>query len=94
MAGQLTAYVDVDDVLDQLSDDDLLEELKDRNLALGKSALDTDDLELIEHLAREGRAYDLLTVVQGCFGLNRSPCKPTPYASLERDPVSGRPVIQ
>lgn len=86
--------VDVDEVLEELSVEDLLEVLKSRNVAI--PAFDCSDTVRrdIEEAARAGRAFDLLLLVQSTLPMTKSPCPSTPYETLQRDPASGRPVIQ
>lgn len=95
----VTVDVDVDQVLEELSDDELLEAIKDRGLFLTDSApkglFTARDLTDMKDAAEAGRAYDLLAIVQAAF----CPSRPfdtiaATYAALPRDPASGRPVIQ
>lgn len=86
--------VDVDEVLDELSDADILEELKSRNVEVPLFGRSERLNAEIEEAARAGRAFDLLILVQATLPAIKSPCPATPYESLKRDPVSGRPVIQ
>lgn len=86
--------VDVDEVLDELSDADLLHELKARKIDAPLFGAQERLMRDIEDAARAGRAFDLLLLVQSALPPVKSPCKATPYESLQRDPVTGRPVIQ
>lgn len=86
--------VDADEVLDELSDDDLLNELKSRKIDVPLFGDREHLMRDIEDAARAGRAFDLLLLVQSAILPSTSPCKATPYESLPRDPITGRPVIQ
>lgn len=89
MGGYVQVDVSIDDVLDELSDDEIRREAESRKIGVGIKLT-----QEIEDAARSGRAWDLLAVVQDALGMNKSPCRSTPYDKLERDPVTGRPVIQ
>lgn len=92
----ICTYVEIegDDVLDELSDNDLLEELKNRNLGTETAGFPADVAEEMAIAARAGDAWRVLDLVLATLPPLKSPCKATPYEALERDPVSGRPVIQ
>lgn len=87
--------VDVGDVLDEMTDEDLREELESRGASLPFAhGVGDSFMRDVEEAARTGRAFDLLAIVQAALPPLRSPCNATPYESLQRDPDSGRPVIQ
>lgn len=95
----VTVEVDADEILDELSDSELLEVIKDRGLFLTDNApkglFTARDMTDMKDAAEAGRAYDLLAIVQAAF----CPSRPldtiaATYAALPRDPASGRPVIQ
>ena len=88
-----TVDVDLDDVLDEISTDDLRAELKRRNLE-APQVFEGRFEEEIRAAADAGRAWDLLRLVQEAFSAETAYSRGERYAKLERDPVSGRPVIQ
>lgn len=100
MAGTVTAYIDVDDVLAELTDRDLIDEVADRGLSMlgiaPKGTFTERDLSEMKDAAEAGRAWDLMAIFQSALGLSSrsQEAVAAAYAALPRDPESGRPVIQ
>ena len=87
--GQISVCIDADEVLDELSDEDLLAELKSRGLnPLGLIGLGERDLIEVRRavLLDDGRrVVDLLKPL-----FSKGPVGPWP---TQRDPSTGRPLI-
>ncbi len=99
MAGLVTVHIDIDEVLGDLSDQDLIDELQERGITASgvaaKGAFTERDLLDLKDAAEAGRAWDTLAIVQSALCSGRlAQAVAAAYASLPRDPQSGRPVIQ
>lgn len=97
MRGHISIDVPVDEVLDELSDDDLLEEVKRRKASLLKSKLEElrlDDWKALRAAVADNDAAAVLEIVAPLVEPDHAATRLAQYAKLQRDPTTGRPVIQ
>ncbi len=87
--GQISVFIDADEVLDELSDEDLLAELKSRNLdPLSAMGLGERDLAEVKRAVLLDDGRRLVDLLRPFFSQGVLAAWPT-----QRDPSTGRPLI-
>lgn len=89
---ETTVTVYVDDVLDDISTEDLIAELSARKKQGQHN--DADDLEDIRHALMGGRMQEALVLLERIMFPRGNPAGALTLAKTARDPATGRPVIQ
>lgn len=87
--------VDIDDILDELSDDDLIDLLDERGLS-GKRISARDDAETARECLLRGDAAEALIWLERALDERSGVRLQREYAAIlkERDPVTGRPLMK
>jgi hypothetical protein len=97
MRGFVNVNIRVDEVLDEMSDQELIDELKERRVDFTSAALESlrkADLETLKEAVNEGDVATVFDLLKVALNPGHALDQAKRISLMQRDPSTGRPVIQ